>query len=152
MSTRKQAALDAAQWKKDGHVVGLASGAFDLFHAGHLSFLLGLRGHCSRLIVALTSDATCKAKGASRPVIPEAERLVIVSALGIVDAAFVFSEYGDDANLEAIRPHVFGRGDGHGAVMHEDATLRRLGIETVLIHTPRITSTTEIIARIHDRR
>lgn len=152
MNTRAQVAANVVEWKKQGLRVGMASGAFDLFHAGHLSFLTGLRGHCDRLVVAVTSDDTCRAKGAGRPVIPQAQRVAIVAALACVDDAFVFYEYGDNTNLEIIMPHVFGRGDGHTADMWESHTLQRLGIETALIHTPRITSTTEIIARINELR
>lgn len=148
MNTREQAARHSLEWRWSGLRVGMASGAFDLFHAGHLSFLTGIRGHCDRLIVAVMDDDGCRRKGAGRPIIPQAERVAIVSALQCVDDAFIFTEYGDDANLLSIRPHVFGRGDGHGRIMHEGESIVELGTDVILIHTPRITSTTEIIHRI----
>lgn len=136
-------------WQEDGYRVALASGAFDLFHAGHLDFLAQLSGKVARLVVAITADATLKAKGENRPIIPEVQRAAIVEALRCVDGVFIFSEYGDNENLEIIKPDVFGRGDGHALdTMYERETIERLGIELVLIHSPRLTSTTEIISRI----
>lgn len=152
MNTREQVALNVYAWKKQGLRVGMASGAFDLFHAGHLSFLTGLRGHVDRLVVAVMSDEACNEKKYGRPIIPAVQRVAIVSALQCVDDAFVFPENGDERNIELVLPNVFSRGDGHGPVLKVSGTLARLGIETILIHTPRITSTSEIIARIHDRR
>lgn len=152
MNTRDQSALNCYAWKAQGLRVGLASGAFDLFHAGHLSFLSGLRGQVDRLIVAVMDDLGCARKGWGRPIIPAVQRVAIVSALACVDDAFVFSEYGDGSNLEAVRPNVFGRGDGHTMEIFERATLDACCIELALIHTPRITSTTDIINRIHESR
>ena len=148
MNTRDHVAGNVWLWKQQGLRVGMASGAFDLFHAGHLSFLVGLRGRVDKLVVAVMSDERCKAKGGGRPIIPEAHRAAIVSALFVVDDCFVFSEYGDGANLEIVRPDVFGRGDGHTLEMYERDVTNKLGIEVALIHTPRLTSTTEIINRI----
>lgn len=152
MNTREQVALNVYAWKAQGLRVGMASGAFDLFHAGHLSFLTGLRGRVDRLVVAVTDDEQCGRKAPGRPIIPDRERVAIVSALSCVDDAFIFSEYGDDMNLEIINPHVFGRGDGYNANIHEAETLKNLGIGLILVDTPRITSTTEIINRIRERR
>lgn len=152
MNTRDQAAINCYAWKAQGLRVGMASGAFDLFHAGHLSFLNGLRGHVDKLIVAVMDDANCRRKGEGRPIIPDWQRVAIVSALSCVDDAFMFSEYGDAWNLEKVRPDVFGRGDGHTTEIHERDTIEKLGIELVLVHTPRIISTTDIISRIHESR
>lgn len=148
MNTREQVALNVYAWQAQGLRVGMASGAFDLLHAGHLSFLTGLRGRVDRLVVAVTCDESCWRKADDRPVIPDWQRAAMVSALSCVDDAFVFTEYGDNENLEIIRPNVFGRGDGYTGKIFEAETVNRLGIELVLIDTPRVTSTTEIINRI----
>lgn len=148
MNSREQVALNVAEWKKQGLKVGMASGAFDLLHAGHLSFLCGMRGNVDKLVVAVTCDETCWKKADNRPVIPDWQRGALVAALGCVDDAFIFTEYGDNENLEAILPDVFGRGDGYTGKIYEAETVKRLGIELLLIDTPRITSTTEIINRI----
>ncbi len=148
MNNRDMVALNVFAWKGQGLRVGMTSGAFDLLHAGHLSFLTTLRGKVDRLVVAVMDDEACRRKGENRPIIPDWQRVALVSALSCVDDAFLFSEYGDAWNLDKIRPDVFGRGDGHTEIMHEGETIARLGIQIELIHTPRITSTTEIINRI----
>lgn len=145
---REEIATRVRQWQSQGQRVALASGAFDLLHAGHLDFLSRLREQADKLVVAVTADATVRAKGPQRPVIPEAQRLALVSALRCVDAAFLFSEYGDETNLATIRPDVFGRGAGYSAHMHETATIEQLGIEPLIIDTPRVTSSTEIADRL----
>ncbi len=145
---RTNAAFLANQWKAQGFKVGMASGGFDLLHAGHLSFLMGLKAKVDRLVVAVMCDSVLAGKGPNRPIIPDWQRLALIAGLGCVDGAFIFEEVGDDRNLEVIRPDVFGRGDGHTQEIFERATLDRLGIKLALIHSPRITSTTEIINRI----
>lgn len=146
--SREIVASMARRWKANGESIALASGAFDLLHVGHLAYLEALRFRSEKLIVAVMSDRTVALKAPGRPIIPEMQRLELVDVLRCVDAAFIFDEIGDDKNLEIIRPDIFGRGDGHDENMAEKATLDRLGIKVVLIHTPRITSTTEIIQRI----
>ena len=148
MNTRQMVALNVFAWKAQGLKVGMTSGAFDLLHAGHLSFLNGLRREVDRLVVAVMDDSGCARKGEGRPIIPEEQRVALVSALSCVDDAFLFSEYGDETNLRLIRPDVFGRGDGHTENMYEREMIDSLGIKIALIHTQRITSTTEIIERI----
>lgn len=153
VTTREFAAIRSAQWKQEsiigrGKRVGLASGAFDLLHAGHVDYLSQLSQTVDRLIVAVSCDEIVRLKGNGRPIIPEAQRRSMVDSLRCVDLAFIFHEYGDEKNLIEIKPDIFGRGDGHTLDMYEKATISRLGIEVALIHSPRITSTTEIIDRI----
>lgn len=145
---RDNATAIVQRWKTEGRTIALASGGFDLFHAGHVSFLLGLSEQADMLVVAIMSDVLLRKKGQDRPIIPEDQRSAIVSALRCVDIAFLFDEFGDERNLELIRPDIFGRGDGHTATMFESEIIEKLGIKIALIHSLRITSTTAIIERI----
>ncbi len=58
-----------AQWRRQGLVVGLTNGCFDLLHRGHVTYLQKARGKCDRLIVAVNSDRSVRAldKGPNRP-------------------------------------------------------------------------------------
>lgn len=152
MNTRETASLSAARWRAHGEIVGLCSGAFDLFHPGHLRFIQAAEGRVNRLVVAITSDATVRrAKGAGRPLIPAAERLAMICALRHVSAAFIFHEHGDDDNLAAIRPDLFFRGrDHHVETMFEKLTLERLGIPVEILATPRW-GTTELLEKLNSR-
>jgi glycerol-3-phosphate cytidylyltransferase len=67
--------------------LGYAAGAFDLFHIGHLNILKHARSQCDHLIAGVVSDEMLELTKGSRPVIPLAERLEIVSAISFVDEA-----------------------------------------------------------------
>jgi D-beta-D-heptose 7-phosphate kinase/D-beta-D-heptose 1-phosphate adenosyltransferase len=77
-------------------VVGLTSGCYDLFHNLHLTYLQRCRRMCDILIVGVDSDDLVKqAKGPERPVIPEHQRINLVSALKCVDIAFIMGTVED---------------------------------------------------------
>ena len=77
-------------------ITGLTSGCFDLFHFSHLLYLQRCRSLCDRLIVGVDSDELVKkSKGDSRPIIPENERLELISNLGIVHTAFILKRVED---------------------------------------------------------
>lgn len=140
-------------WRHHRLSIGYASGAWDLLHAGHLAFLQAAHERCHRLIVGVTSDAIVRrAKGPGRPIVPAGQRAQLIAALRCVDAAFIFDAYGDDPNLEQIRPDIFFRGaDYAGKIWHEEPTLQRLRIRSLVLLTPRV-GTSELLEnlqRIH---
>jgi rfaE bifunctional protein nucleotidyltransferase chain/domain len=60
--------------------VVLTSGSFDILHEGHSMYLEAARGFGDFLIVGLDSDEKLrKRKGPGRPVVPESERLRMVT-------------------------------------------------------------------------
>jgi rfaE bifunctional protein nucleotidyltransferase chain/domain len=86
----------------------LASGCFDLLHAGHLTFLEEGAGCGDHLVVALNSDASIRElKGPDRPIVPEGDRLRLVAALRVVDAAFLFDEIDVAWHIGHLHPDVF---------------------------------------------
>lgn len=79
-----------AEAKAEGKKVGLVQGSWDLFHLGHLRYILKARELCDFLIIAMDSDAKIrKRKGPTRPVIPEDERYEFIKLLGIADGIVV---------------------------------------------------------------
>ncbi len=62
-------------------------GAYDLFHIGHLNILRHAREHCDFLIAGVVSDEMLELSKGTRPFVPLAERLAIVSAVRYVDRA-----------------------------------------------------------------
>lgn len=83
---------DLASVRKDhsGQRLVLTSGTFDLFHAGHLSYLEQVRQYGDVVVVLLSGDSRVKArKGATRPITPEKDRARILDALKIVDYVFI---------------------------------------------------------------
>jgi len=67
-------------WKKLGLRIVLTSGTFDLFHIGHAQYLEKAKQLGDLLIVGVDSDEKVKQrKGPNRPVVPEHERVAIIS-------------------------------------------------------------------------
>lgn len=76
--------------KKTGQKVGLVQGSWDLFHLGHLRYIMKARALCDFLIISMDSDEKIrKRKGPTRPVIPQKERYDFIRLLNIADAIVV---------------------------------------------------------------
>lgn len=76
--------------QKKGEAVGLVQGSWDLFHLGHLRYIMKARALCDFLVIAMDSDEKIrKRKGPTRPVIPEKERYEFIKLLNIADAIVI---------------------------------------------------------------
>lgn len=64
---------------------GYTAGAFDVLHVGHLNLLERAKNECEYLIVGVTCDEIIEKTKNHTPVIPQSERMRIVSALRCVD-------------------------------------------------------------------
>jgi rfaE bifunctional protein nucleotidyltransferase chain/domain len=94
-----------------GQRVVLANGCFDILHVGHVRYLEGARALGDVLVVALNSDASVKSiKGEGRPILNEAERVALVSALRAVDYVVVFDEPDVRHVIDVLRPAVHAKG------------------------------------------
>lgn len=72
--------------KELGQKVVLTQGTYDLLHVGHGRYLEAAKKFGDILIVGVDSDAKVKKrKGPQRPIVPEDERLEMVSYLSSVD-------------------------------------------------------------------
>jgi rfaE bifunctional protein nucleotidyltransferase chain/domain len=99
-----------------GGTIVATGGCFDLLHAGHVATLEAARAMGDSLVVLVNSDASVRAlKGPSRPLVPEADRVRVLAALGCVDAVVVFDEPTPLAVLDRLRPHVFAKGGDYRA-------------------------------------
>jgi rfaE bifunctional protein nucleotidyltransferase chain/domain len=87
ISDPKKLASLVKHWKELGLRIVLTSGTYDLFHVGHAEYLEQAKKQGDLLIVGVDSDAKVRErKGPHRPVVPEAERVHILSHLRHVDA------------------------------------------------------------------
>ncbi len=69
-----------------GRRVVLTQGVWDLLHRGHLRYLFAASQHGDVLVVGVDSDAlTRKRKGEGRPVVPEEERIEMLSFIGFIN-------------------------------------------------------------------
>ena len=82
----------------------LATGTFDLLHPGHVYFLTQARALGDELFVIVARDSNVTHK--PKPIIPEEQRLEMVSALEMVDKALLGSERDMFEPLKKIRPDI----------------------------------------------
>lgn len=97
-----------AKLKKDGYKVVLTQGVWDLIHEGHAKYLQKARQLGDVLIVAVDTDEVVKhRKGPNRPIVPEKERVNMISHLKHVDL-IVMKESKTDHNklIRTIRPDI----------------------------------------------
>jgi len=86
----------------------LATGTFDLLHPGHVLYLTEARSLGDELYVIVARDSMIKHK--PKPIIPEEQRLIMVSALKIVDKAILGSETDMFEPLKEIKPDIVAIG------------------------------------------
>jgi rfaE bifunctional protein nucleotidyltransferase chain/domain len=139
----------AERARAEGRRVVLASGCFDLLHAGHVQLLQQARRLGDHLVVAINSDASVRRlKGAHRPIVPQHDRMETLRALECVDAVMVFEEDTPAATIDRLRPHVYVKGDDYaGRPLPEQAVLSRHGVQLVLIPLKHGRSTSSLVER-----
>jgi rfaE bifunctional protein nucleotidyltransferase chain/domain len=97
--------------RKSGKRIVLTNGAFDLLHVGHVRYLQHAKAFGDVLVVAINSDDSVKrAKGPTRPVVPEGERAELVSALACVDFVTIFADDTVVPIIRALKPDVHAKG------------------------------------------
>jgi rfaE bifunctional protein nucleotidyltransferase chain/domain/rfaE bifunctional protein kinase chain/domain len=150
--------LVAAVRARGGTVVA-SGGCFDLLHAGHVATLEAARRLGDCLVVCLNSDASVRAlKGPGRPVVSQADRARLLSALECVDAVVVFDETTPHAVLAWLRPDVWVKGGDYsgGAEdapdLPEAELVARWGGQTVVVPYLDGRSTTRMIAAARQGR
>jgi len=137
-----------------GKTVALANGIFDLFHVGHLRYLVGAKAEADLLLVAVNSDASTRAfKGPGRPVIPEDERAEIVAGLACVDFVVVFPSKDVVPIIRSLKPDVHVKGtDYTPETIPEAAEVRAYGGRVAVAGDPKNHSTTELLGKLEKGR
>jgi len=94
--------------RKNNHKIVLTQGVWDLIHEGHAQYLQKAKGFGDVLIVAVDTDAVVKhRKGPTRPIVPERERVKMISHLKHVDLIVMKESKTDHGKLiRAIKPDV----------------------------------------------
>jgi D-beta-D-heptose 7-phosphate kinase/D-beta-D-heptose 1-phosphate adenosyltransferase len=99
------------QYQTDGKTVVWTNGCFDILHAGHVTYLQSARKQGDVMVVGLNSDASVQAiKGPERPIVPEDERALIISALECVDHVVVFEDNDTVGLLDFLKPDIYAKG------------------------------------------
>lgn len=143
----------AAAERRRGRTIVLANGGFDLFHIGHARYLRGAAAEGDVLVVAINSDASLRnLKGAGRPLLPQADRAEIISALEGVDYVTVFGDRDVSRILRALRPDVHAKGSDYTVnTVPERAVVLSYGGRIVIAGGPKVRSTSIVIRDIASR-
>ncbi len=86
----------------------MATGTFDLLHPGHMLYLEKSSALGDELVVVVARDVNVKHK--PRPIVPEDQRLMMVSALKVVDLAVLGHESDFMVPVEQLKPDIITLG------------------------------------------
>ena len=141
-----------AKYRKAGKVIAFTNGCFDILHYGHVSYLEAAKKHNSRiLIVGLNSDASVRSlnKGEERPIVPQAERALVLAGLAAVDHVVIFNEPTPYALIKKLQPDILLKGaDWKGKeVAGADVVKARGGRVEFVKYLPGL-STTNVVEKI----
>jgi len=99
------------QLRRQGWRVVFTNGCFDLLHPGHLHILYAAKAQGDVLVVGINADASVKKlKGEGRPILADAERAALLSALEMVDFVTVFAEDTPLELIQMLEPDVLVKG------------------------------------------
>ena len=100
-----------SRWKFLGKKIAFTNGCFDILHEGHIFSLSAAAKEADILIVAVNTDHSVqRLKGADRPVNNQHSRLLLLSALVMVDAVILFDEETPRELIASILPDVIVKG------------------------------------------
>ncbi|MEQ1762518.1 MAG: adenylyltransferase/cytidyltransferase family protein [Pyrinomonadaceae bacterium] len=147
---RDELAAKAADLRERGAKIVLANGCFDLFHVGHLRYLLGAADLADVLIVGVNSDERARElKGEGRPHTLQDERAEIISGLRCVDFVTIFDEPTVEELLLALKPDFHAKGTDYTTeTVPEREIVRAYGGTVAIVGDPKDHSSSEIIERL----
>lgn len=119
--------------------VVMCHGVFDVFHYGHVLYLMAARKLGDYLIISLVSDRLVK-KGPGKPVFNEHERASLLRSIKIVDEVILTEEIGPHDHLRMVMPHVYCKGIEYKDALIETDTCREVGAEIAFIDQPKYSS------------
>ena len=144
---------ECKEWRDRNLDVVLVNGAFDVLHVGHLRYLEAAAALGDRLVAAVNSDLSVQlSKGELRPIIPEAERVEILSHLWMVDRICLFDSPTVSPVLEILQPQIHAKGTDYTIdTVPEREVVAAYGGRTAICGDPKDHATTDLIGIIRDR-
>lgn len=145
----EQMQTERARLREEGKCLVFTNGCFDLLHTGHTTYLKFAREQGDALVVGLNSDASVhRNKGATRPILPERERALVLAALEMVDYVVLFDEDEPAPLVEQLLPDVLVKGEDWAHYVSGREVVEANGGRVVLAKLVEGRSTTSIIERI----
>ena len=147
---RESLTAKVAELREHRAKIVLANGCFDLFHVGHLRYLMGAADLADVLIVGVNSDEQARRlKGEGRPHTPQNERAEIIAGLRCVDIVTIFDEPTVEELLLAIKPDFHAKGTDYTTeTVPERDIIRSYGGTVAIVGDPKDHSSSEIIERL----
>jgi rfaE bifunctional protein nucleotidyltransferase chain/domain len=145
-----EVASAVASARAAGRTVAFANGCFDVLHVGHVRYLAGARAEADVLVVGINGDASVRRlKGPDRPVMPEADRALLVAALRVVDHVVVFQEDDVKALLLRLKPDVHCKGTDYTPdTVPERDVVRGYGGRVAIVGDPKSHDTRVLLERL----
>jgi len=145
-----EVASAVASARAAGRTVAFANGCFDVLHVGHVRYLAGARAEADVLVVGVNGDASVRRlKGPDRPVMPEADRALLVAALRVVDHVVVFQEDDVKALLLRLKPDVHCKGTDYTPdTVPERDVVRGYGGRVAIVGDPKSHDTRVLLERL----
>jgi rfaE bifunctional protein nucleotidyltransferase chain/domain len=136
--------------RANGQTVAFANGCFDVLHVGHVRYLEGARAEADVLVVGVNGDGSVRRlKGEGRPVLPEADRALLVAAVRAVDHVVVFADDDVSRLLLALRPDVHCKGTDYTPdTVPEREVVRSYGGRVAIVGDPKDHDTRVLLRRI----
>jgi rfaE bifunctional protein nucleotidyltransferase chain/domain len=136
--------------RAQGRTVAFANGCFDVLHVGHVRYLEGARAEADVLVVGVNGDGSVRRlKGEGRPVLPEADRALLVAAVRAVDHVVVFADDDVSRLLLVLRPDVHCKGTDYTIdTVPERAVVQAYGGRTAIVGDAKAHSTRALVARL----
>ncbi len=109
--TAKALVKEISKLKKSGKTIVFTNGCFDILHPGHIKVLKQAKNKGDILVVGVNSDFSIKKiKGASRPILDQKSRTILVSNIVWVDYVVLFNQDTPYALIKKIKPDILVKG------------------------------------------
>lgn len=147
--SREMMVKERTRLREAGRALVFTNGAFDILHAGHVTYLQFAREQGEALCVGLNSDASVKRyKGDKRPVNSQADRALVLAALGCVDYVVIFDEDEPKELIAEIIPDVLVKGADWAHYVSGRDVVEAHGGRVVLAEMVEGRSTSAVIRKI----
>ena len=132
--------------KAQGKKIVFTNGCFDILHAGHVSSIVFAKSKGDILVLGLNSDSSIKRlKGKNRPINKQADRALVVAALGAVDAVCLFSQDTPLELIKLVKPDILVKGADY---KNKEVVGSQFAGKVVLFPLVKGRSTTNLINKI----
>ena len=112
-------------WRSESKKLVFTNGCFDILHTGHVRYLQTAAGFGDILVLGLNSDSSVrKLKGPHRPIMTQADRADLLSAIEAIDCIVIFDDETPSRLIQSVSPDVLVKG---GDYLPEDV----VGYDTV---------------------